>query len=123
MSILPTDNLIIERSGAHYKAPVSALPSGSGATYGTATIDFGTFPGSNEATVSFADAGVPAGAKVQAFIASDATTGAHTANDHRYAALFIHLTAQPNAGVGGNIYARSLEKMQGTFAVRWQWAA
>lgn len=29
MAILPTDNLIIDRAGTHYKAPVSALPSGS----------------------------------------------------------------------------------------------
>ena len=125
MAIQPTDNLIIERGGTHYKAPVSQLPSGGGggATYGTAIIDFGAFPGSNEATVVFADAAIGAGAKVQAFIASDATTGDHTANDHKYAPLFIHLTAQPDAGVGGNIYARSQEKMQGTFAVRWQWAA
>ena len=124
MAIQPTDNIIIERGGAHYKAPVSQLPSGGGggSTYGTATIDFGAFPGSNEATISFADLGVTGGANVQAFIASDATTGDHTAKDHRYAPLFIHLTAQPDAGVGGNIFARSQEKMQGTFAVRWQYA-
>lgn len=29
MAILPTDNLLIERSGTHYKAPASQLPSGS----------------------------------------------------------------------------------------------
>ncbi len=96
--------------------------SGGGATFGTATLDFGAFPGSNEATVSFADAAVLADSKVQAFISAGDITADHTASDHKYAALFMGLSAEPSAGVGGNIYARSTEKLQGTFAVRWAWS-
>jgi hypothetical protein len=44
MAILATDNLIIDRDGTHYKAPVSALPSGGGgnALGGLATITIPT---------------------------------------------------------------------------------
>lgn len=38
MAILATDNLIIERGGEHYKAPVSALPSVGAGIGGVATI-------------------------------------------------------------------------------------
>ena len=89
---------------------------------GSVTIDFGAFPGSNEASASFSDATIGAGAKVEAFIMADDTTAEHTASDHRYAGQLFSLTAAPNAGVGGTIYARSIHKMQGTFAVRYVWA-
>jgi hypothetical protein len=89
---------------------------------GTATIDFGAFPGSNEASATFADVTVGAGSKIEAFIMANDTTSDHTAADHRYAGQFFSLTAAPSAGVGGTIYARSIHKMQGTFAVRWVWA-
>ena len=91
-----------------------------GAT-GTATIDFGAFPGSNEASVTFADTGVGAGSSVEAFIMAADTTSDHTAADHRYAGELFSLTALPTAGVGGTIYARSVHKLQGAFAVRWVW--
>ena len=89
---------------------------------GTATLDFGAFPGSNEASITFSDATVLAGSKVEAFIMAADTTSDHTAADHRYAGQFFSLTALPTAGVGGTIYGRSIHKMQGTFAVRYVWA-
>jgi len=85
--------------------------------FGTATIDFGAFPGSNEASVSFADTNV--GAVVHPFFASDDTTTDHTANDHKYAAMLVHLSTQTTPGVGGVIHARSEHKIQGTFDVRY----
>lgn len=88
---------------------------------GTATIDFGAAPGSNEAYVDFVDGAVSATSKVDAYLQATDTTGDHTASDHQYAALFIAFTCNPTVGVGGRIYARSFEKMQGTFAVRWVW--
>ena len=91
------------------------------AATGTATIDFGAFPGSNEASVTFSDAAVGATSKVEAFIMGADTTADHTASDHQYAGQLFSLTAKPTAGVGGTIYARSIHKMQGTFAVRWVW--
>jgi hypothetical protein len=89
---------------------------------GTVTLDFGAYPGSNEASVTFLDAAVLAGSKVEAFIMASDTTSDHTANDHKYAGQFFTLTASPNAGVGGTIYGRSIHQMQGTFAVRYVWA-
>jgi len=85
--------------------------------FGTATIDFGAFPGSNEASVAFTNADV--GAAVNPFFASDDTTTDHTANDHKYAAMLVQLSAQTTPGVGGAIHARSEHKMQGTFDVRY----
>lgn len=88
----------------------------------TATLDFGAFPGSNEASVDFADPAILGTSKVEAYLMADDTTSDHTASDHRYAGQFFSLTAAPSAGVGGTVYARSIHKMQGTFAVRVVWA-
>lgn len=91
---------------------------------GIATIDFGTHPGSNEASVAVTgEATITATSKVEAWIMADDTTSDHTANDHKYFAAFVALTCgTPSAGVGFTIYARSLEKLVGTFKVRWVWA-
>lgn len=90
---------------------------------GTATIDFGAFPGTNEATVAVTGQGTISGtSKAEAFIMGDDTSVAHTANDHRYFAALAGLTCgTPSAGTGFTIYARSTEKLQGTFALRWVW--
>ena len=89
---------------------------------GTATINFGAFPGTQEASVTFADATISAGSKVEAYVMADATTADHTANDHRYLPLLADFTALATAGVGGTIFGRSLNRMQGTYQVRYVWA-
>ena len=91
---------------------------------GTAVIDFGAFPGSNEATVVVTgQSGISSGSKVEAYFMADDTTGDHTAKDHRYADLLIGLTCGGIVGgTGFSIYALCTEKMQGTFQVRWVWA-
>jgi hypothetical protein len=91
---------------------------------GTAEIDFGAFPGSNEASVSVTgQTEITALSKAEAYIMGDDTTVDHTAQDHRYAAALIGLTCgTPTAGTGFTIYARSTEKLQGTFALRFVWA-
>ena len=90
---------------------------------GTATLDFGAYPGSNEASVSVTGQGtISATSKADAYVMGDDTTGDHTANDHRYFDLLAALTCgTPSAGTGFTIYARSTEKFQGTFQVRWVW--
>lgn len=98
-----------------------AFAGGGGTTDGTATIDFGSSPGSNEASVTFASAAIGAGSVARAFIVASDTSTDHTASDHKWAAAFIGLSVEVTAGVGGTIYARSIEKMTGTFTVRWQW--
>ena len=91
---------------------------------GTATIDFGAFPGSSEANVAVtSQASIAATSKVESWIMADDSTSDHTSSDHRYAAAMIGLTCgTPTANTGFTIYARALDKMQGTFAVRWVWA-
>ena len=91
---------------------------------GTATIDFGVFPGENEASVAVTgQTGIGSGSKAEAYIMADDTTGDHTASDHRYAAALLGLTCgTPSAGTGFTIYARSTEHLTGAFALRWVWA-
>ena len=91
---------------------------------GTAIIDFGAFPGSNEASVAvIGQTTISVTSKVEAWVMGDDTTSDHTANDHRYFALLCGLTCgTPTAGTGFTIYGRSSEKLQGTFALRWVWS-
>lgn len=91
---------------------------------GTATINFGAHPGSNEASVAVTgQTTISATSKAEAWIMADDTTSDHTANDHRYAELFLSLTCgTPTAGVGFTIYARAIDKLTGQFAVRYVWS-
>lgn len=91
---------------------------------GTATIDFGAFPGSNEASIAVTGLDtISATSKADAYVMADDTTSDHTASDHRYFDLLVGLTCgTPTAATGFTIYARCAEKMQGTFQVRWVWA-
>lgn len=89
---------------------------------GTVIIDFGAFPGSQEATVTFADAAISAGSKVEPYVMANDSTADHSANDHRYLPLLAHFTGLATAGVGGSIIGRSLMKMIGTYSLRYVWA-
>lgn len=91
---------------------------------GTAEIDFGAFPGANEASVAVTgQTNISASSGAEAYIMGDDTTTDHTAQDHRYVELWLSLTCgTPSAGTGFTIYGRSTEKLQGKFAVRWVWA-
>ena len=90
---------------------------------GSAVIDFGAHPGSNEASIAVADSGVSAASKAEAFVMADDTTSDHTASDHRYVGLWLALSCgTPSAGVGFTIHGRSSEKLTGSFAVRYVWA-
>ena len=91
---------------------------------GTATIDFGAFPGSNEASIAVTGlTTISATSKAEAFVMADDTATGHTASDHRYLPLFVNLTCgTPTAGSGFTIHGRCLDKMQGQFTVRWVWS-
>lgn len=90
---------------------------------GTATIDFGSNPGANEASIAVTGQGaISATSKAEAFIMADDTTSDHTASDHRYLAALAGLTCgTPTAATGFTIYATSIEKLTGTFKLRWVW--
>ena len=91
---------------------------------GSAEIDFGAYPGANEASVLVTgQSGITALASVEAWLMADDTTTDHTASDHRYAAVLMGLTCgTPTDGQGFTIYARSIEKLTGAFKVRWVWS-
>lgn len=87
----------------------------------TGEVDFGTAPGSNEASVVVTtDMGsISATSKCEVYFMADDTTTDHTASDHRYAPLWIVLTCgTPVAATSVTVYARSTERMQGKFAFR-----
>jgi len=91
---------------------------------GTAVLDYGNSPGSNEATVVITGLGtITSTSKVESFLMGDDSTGDHTAQDHRYASAFIGLTCgTPIDGVGFTIYGYSTQKLEKTYKVRWVWA-
>ena len=91
---------------------------------GSGVIDFGAFPGSNEASVAIIGQGaIGAGSKCDAFVMADDTSTDHTALDHRYFERFASLSCgNATAGVGFTVYATSEHKMQGKWAFRWVWA-
>lgn len=92
-------------------------------TYGTATINFGTAPGSNEASVAVTgQTGITATSTITAHVLATATSSDHSANDHKYFPVFATITTSaPSAGTGFTIYARSTQKLTGTWTVNWSW--
>jgi hypothetical protein len=99
-------------------------PQGAAGTAGGAgrvVLNFGALPGSNEASVVVSSPTVLTTSIPTSEVAAVATSD-HTISDHTYAALFMQLTCgAPTAGVGFTIYARSTEKLSGTFNVNWSW--
>ena len=91
---------------------------------GSAEIDFGAWPGANEASVAVTgQTDITSLASAEAWLMADDTTADHTAADHRYAAALMGVTCgTPADGVGFTIYGRSTEKLTGAFKVRWVWS-
>lgn len=91
---------------------------------GSVVIDFGAWPGSNEAQVAVTgQAEILATDHAEAWFMADAT-GDHTAADHAYVACLASLTCgTPTAAAGFTIFARSEHKLQGTFNVHYVWAS
>lgn len=98
---------------------ISGAPSGSGSTVaGSATVDFGTAPGSNNAFVVVTGvSSITAGSTVAAFVMADATSD-HNADEHGLVPFRLTVGAL-SAGVGFTIYAVSEWRLTGTFTVRW----
>jgi len=91
-------------------------------TFGTATIDFGAYPGSNEASVAvIGQAGILAGSHVRVWV-TRTTSADHTESDHAYLPEFASFVpGSIVAATGFTIYGRSIHKMQGTFTLNWAW--
>jgi len=92
---------------------------------GTAEIDFGAFPGTQEANVAVTgQTEITDTSKCEAWVMGDDTTVDHTAADHQYFPLFVALTCgTPTTATGFTIHARSTHHLQGKFALRWVWAS
>ena len=90
---------------------------------GFGVLDFGVFPGSNAASVAITgQTSILATSAVEAWMMAEDYSG-HTANDATYASLFTAISCSvPTPSTGFTIYARSTEKLQGQFKVRWVWA-
>jgi hypothetical protein len=106
-----------------------ATPSGGGSgsgltTIGTATIDFGSHPGSQEASVAVTgQTGILTANGVVVSVNADSTSSNHSAVDHKYLPLFAQFSVGAiTAGTGFTIYARSREKLTGQFTITWQWS-
>ena len=57
---------------------------------GAAEIDFGAFPGSNEASIAVTgQADIGAGSKAESWVMGDDTSLDHTASDHKYLPTLI----------------------------------
>lgn len=91
---------------------------------GVSTINFGSSPGSNEASVAVTgQTAIGSTPEIKVFVGADDSTADHTANDHRYLPLFAQFTAGTVvAGTGFTIYARSVHKLEGTFKLTWEWS-
>lgn len=92
-------------------------------TINQATIDFGSHPGSNEASVTITgQTNILSTSQVTVYVSATDTSTSHTAADHRYLPLFAKFSVStPSAGTGFTIYARSEQKLTGTWTIRWSW--
>ena len=81
---------------------------------GVATIDFGAYPGSNEAQIAVTgQASISATSKVEAYVMGDDTTSDHTASDHRYVSLFAKFTGgTPTAGTGSRFTVERVKRFK-----------
>lgn len=92
-------------------------------TSGTAILDFGNLPGSNEASVAVTgQSRILASSKVIVYIKANSTSTDHTENDHKYAPIFIKLTSGAiTPGVGFTIYGVSEHKITGDWEISYSW--
>jgi len=96
-------------------------PTGPANPRGQVTINFGSEPGSNEASIAVSDPNILATSIPFVQFAGVATAD-HSVSDHNYAGLFISLTCSaPTAGVGFTIFATCSELMSGTFNLNYSW--
>lgn len=88
---------------------------------GTASLDFGAFPGSDEATVDVTgQAGFVAGSLAEAWLYPKDTAD-HTIDEHRVECLRVDAAYQADGTI--RIYGRQTdgEKLDGVWNVGWVW--
>jgi hypothetical protein len=93
-----------------------------GVRRGTVTLNFGAWPGTNEASYVFTGQTEWAADSVMFCDIAAVATANHTANDAAVAAQLIGLSVGTSvAGVGPTVFARSIEKLEGQFTVNYHW--
>lgn len=110
--------------GAPYYDIIATEPrgGGSGATGGSAVLDFGAAPGSSVAEVTVTgQTGILVGSRVRVWI--QGSTADH--NEYEHSRIFPALigvgVADIVAGVGFTICAVTEMRLTGTVAVKWEW--
>lgn len=88
---------------------------------GTAVIDFGVFPGSADASVAVAAAGITGTSLVEAWLYPVATAD-HSADEHIVDPPRV-VAGAPVAGVGFTVYGFSMDTRlhHGRYTVGWVW--
>jgi hypothetical protein len=89
---------------------------------GTSILDFGGFPGSNQASVTIAsEINISNTSSVEAYVMCQAY-GDKTSNDYRYFAALVSLSCDnPIENSGFVINGICMEKLQGSFLIHWVW--
>lgn len=92
------------------------------ATTGTATLTFGSAPGTNNVTTTVTgQAAITTGSNCEAFMMGNDSTATHTAYEHQLVPMTLRC-GNIVAGTGFDIVAYSDFRLTGTFTVRWVWA-
>lgn len=93
---------------------------------GTATIDFGAFPGATDTSLAVTgQAAIASGSLVEAWL-RPAATADHTADEHMVEAIHV-FAADIVAGTGFTIHGRCTTefgqstRLYGTWSVAWAW--
>lgn len=97
------------------------------ATQGTATLDFGAFPGKTDAVVQVAQTGISSSSFVEAWIVPAATVE-HSADEHWVETIAV-VAGNTSAGVGFTIFGKCTNQvinglganLYGRFNVGWVW--
>lgn len=105
------------------KSGISAFTTATGSGFaiqGGEIIDFGLGSNTASVTVTLNDITLPNSTVIIPYFNAEDALGSHTANDHRYAATMVALSAgNVSNGNTFTIYATSSELMTGAFIVRW----
>lgn len=88
---------------------------------GTASLDFGSFPGGSDASVAVTgQTGILAGSLVDAWLLPAATAD-HSADEHRVEELSV-VAGNISAGTGFTIYGQTTgQRLYGVWNVAWVW--
>ncbi len=102
---------------------IKVLSAQSAPAFGTATLDFGSAPGSTSANVNVTgQTQLSSNAHIQVYIQGNDQTTDHTAFEHGFIKGYINLFVQNVVGgTGFNIEAHSQIRLTGQLVVRWRY--